>query len=236
MKPIRIFRHLACEGPGYLGTFFDKNDTPYEVVCIDEGIDVPVSLDDVSGLVFMGGSMSVNDSLSWIEKEMELIRQAVTKGVPVMGVCLGGQLMAKALGGEVTRGPSLETGWHAVEVVEAETDSDWVSDLPSTFTAFHWHGDTFSIPEGASLILGSQCCDHQAFVLGDHLAMQFHLEMMEDMVKEWSDLYASDLEKLSGCVQSAEQMTKGLTEKIADLHKVADILLGEWLKRIKKRL
>ena len=180
--------------------------------------------------------MSVNDPLSWIEKEVELIRQAVTKGVPVMGICLGGQLMAKALGGEVTKGNSLEAGWHAVEVVEAEAGPDWVSGLPSTFTVFHWHGDTFSIPEGASLILRSQCCDHQAFVLGDHLAMQFHLEMTEDMVKEWTDLYKGDLENPSDCVQSAEQMTNGLDEKIADLHKAADILLGEWLKRVKQFL
>lgn len=235
MKPIRIFRHLACEGPGYLGTFLEKNHAPYEVVRIDEGVEVPTSLDDVSGLVFMGGSMSVNDPLDWIEKELELIRQAATHRVPVMGVCLGGQLMAKALGGEVTKGPSQETGWHSLEVVESEASSDWASGLPSKFTAFHWHGDTFSIPEGASCILRSQCCDHQAFVLGDHLAMQFHLEMMADMVAEWADLYQSDLKNPSHCVQTIDQMTAGLPEKIADLHKVADILLGEWLKRVKKR-
>ena len=235
MKPVRIFRHIECEGPAYLGTFLERNNVPYEIICIDKGVEVSACLEDSSALVFMGGSMSVNDSFDWIDQELELIRQAVTQGTPVMGICFGAQLMSKALGGKVAPGPSFEAGWHPLEVVNEEVCSDWLSDIPSTFNAFHWHGETFSIPEGASCILRGECYENQAFVLGDHIALQFHLEVLEEMVPEWASLYASDLEKPSACAQPAEQMTEGLPGKIAGLHKVADVLFGEWLKRVKRR-
>ncbi|MCK4951680.1 MAG: type 1 glutamine amidotransferase [Gammaproteobacteria bacterium] len=236
MKPIRIFRHIECEGPAYLGIFLERNNVPYEIICIDEGVGISACLDDSSALVFMGGSMSVNDPLDWIGQELELIRQAVTQGTPVMGICFGAQLISKALGGTVGPGSSFEAGWHPLEIVDTEAGSDWLSGLPSTFNAFHWHGETFSIPEGASCILRGQCYENQAFVLGDNLALQFHLEVQEEMVPEWASLYASDLEKPSRCVQPVEQMTKDLSRKIAELHEVADVLFGEWLKRVKKRL
>ena len=180
--------------------------------------------------------MSVNDPLTWIEQELELIRKASLQSIPVMGFCLGGQLISKALGGKVSQGPSFEAGWHPLEIVDTEAGSDWLSSLPSTFSAFHWHGETFSIPEGGTRIFRSQCYENQAFVSGDHLALQFHLEVSEEMVPEWASLYASDLEKPSECAQPVEQMTKDLPRKIAELHKLADALFSEWLKRVKKRL
>ena len=116
MKPIRIFRHVACEGPGYLGTFLENNNVPYEVICIDEGITVPQDLDDISGLVFMGGSMNVTDPLQWIDDEKKLIKKAIDKNIPVLGICLGAQLMSAALGGEISHDPDMEIAWHNVEV------------------------------------------------------------------------------------------------------------------------
>ena len=103
MEPILIFRHVACEGPGYLAEFLDRQQFPYSMICIDRNDPIPESLPDTSGLVFMGGGMSVNDDLPWIDQEMRLIRQAVDKNMPVLGHCLGGQLICKALGGQISK-------------------------------------------------------------------------------------------------------------------------------------
>ena len=163
MKPVRIFRHIACEPPGYLGDFLRARGVPFEVVCIDEGQTVPADLDGVSGLVFMGGAGSVHDSHSWIAEEIALIRRAVAEEMPVLGVCLGGQLMSVALGGEVTRAPAMEIGWHEVRQVPGAVARDWLAGAPERFTAYHWHAWTFSVPEGAERLLASDCTANQAF-------------------------------------------------------------------------
>ena len=110
MKPVAIFRHAPTEGPGYFATYLDRYGVPWEVIGIDEGEAVPAGAERFSGLVFMGGPMSVNDDLPWIAPALKLIRAAAGGGVPVLGHCLGGQLMARALGGEITRNPVKEIG------------------------------------------------------------------------------------------------------------------------------
>ena len=232
MKPIRIFRHVACEGPGYLGSFLDARAVPYEVVCIDEGVTVPAQLDDVSGLVLMGGAGSVNEPLSWIVQEIDLIRRAVDGQVPVMGICLGGQLISKALGGEVTRGASMEVGWHQVQRVPAPNADTWLDGLPERIEAFHWHAWTFSNPPGATPLMCSGCFFNQAFVYGSAFAMQFHLEMTAPMVRQWMELYAGDLEGDPRCVQDAAAVTANLVNRIAALHRHADQVYGAWLELV----
>ena len=103
MKPVAIFRHSPGEGPGYFATFLEGRSLPSQLLTLDEGEAVPAAPDAFSGLCFMGGPMSVNDPLPWIPPVLALIRQAVAQNVPVIGHCLGGQLMSKALGGQVTR-------------------------------------------------------------------------------------------------------------------------------------
>jgi GMP synthase-like glutamine amidotransferase len=234
MKPIRIFRHVACEGPGYLGTFLDRHAIPYEVVCIDQGIPVPHDLRKVSGLVFMGGAMSVNDPLDWVAAELELIREAHVKDVPVMGICLGAQLLSKALGGQVTRGASMEIGWHPVEIRDGCDGSDWLCGLPKRFVAFHWHGETFTSPKGSIHLLGSSCFPNQAFAIGKTLATQFHLEMSENMVQQWIRLYGTDLARPSRCVQDAQTITENLERKLHELHRISDLLYGRWVTHLER--
>ena len=113
MKPIRFFRHVACESPGYLGTMLDQRDCPYEVICLDEGIAVPRELDSVAGLVFMGGEGNVNEPTGWMKQELELIRDAAERDIPILGICLGAQLISRALGGEVMPAPGEEAEWLA---------------------------------------------------------------------------------------------------------------------------
>ncbi len=230
MKPVRIFRHVACEGPGYLGTFLDKNKIPFEIVCIDEGIQVPADLDAVSGLIFMGGGMNVTDDLQWIRDEQALICKAIENDVPVMGICLGAQLMAAAMGGTITHGPGMEIGWHPVTPLPETKTHELLKDLPQEFVPFHWHADTFTIPEGATSLLTSECRDNQAFVYKNSIALQFHLEMTADMVKEWVSKFGSDLDHGLPCAQRAEDILENLDEKISALHQCADIIFTKWIE------
>lgn len=235
MKPIRIFRHLLCHHPGYLGEFLQQRGIPWEMVCIDEDHPVSQRTDDVSGLVFMGAAVSVNDPLPWVEGELRLIRKAFAEDLPVMGICFGAQLMSKALGGTVTRGREMEIGWHALERIGGSAADEWLPGISERFEAFHWHADTFSLPANSRHILRSDCFQHQGFVMGDHIALQFHLEMTREMVHSWVERYRDDLAGCSTCGQSATTILSDLDTRLARLHQVSDRIYGVWLQRVLRR-
>lgn len=230
MKPIAIFRHSPGEGPGYFATFLDRHSLPWTLFRIDEGVAPPPTPDEFSGLCLMGGPMSVNDELAWIPQELELIRAADRLGIPVIGHCLGGQLMARAFGGTVGRNPVKEIGWGQVAETSAAAPlaADWLGDSAG-FEAFHWHGETFSIPPGATRILGSAHCANQAFVRGPHLGMQCHVEMTETMIRSWCQQWAAEGAPPSASVQTPEQMQTDMTARIAAMRAVADRLYTHWI-------
>ena len=230
MKPLHIFRHIDCEGPGYLSEVLAREQVPFRLIAIDQGEALPGHIDDCSGLVFMGGSMSVNDPLPWIEQEMALIRMAQARDMPVLGHCLGGQLISKALGGEVTKNPLREIGWHPVRKCDNPTAQHWLGGLADETTLFHWHGETFSIPGGAEVILENDYCRNQGFAKGNTLALQCHVEMTAAMVREWATLYADELIDPAPALQTAEQMTDALEHRITEARQVADVLYRRWLE------
>jgi len=229
MKPVAIFRHAATEGPGYFADFLRKQSIPWQLICIDSGEPVPQDAGAYSGLVFMGGPMSVNDDLPWIAQVLALIRQAAAQDIPVLGHCLGGQLIAKALGGVVTRNPVKEIGWGEVQVADNATARAWFGDT-KLFQAFHWHGETFSLPQGATLLLSSEHCAHQGFALGKHLALQCHVEMTEEMIGRWCAAGAQEINASAGspAVQPAQTMQAQMADKLPQLHAVALQLYKRW--------
>lgn len=233
MKPVVIFRHAATEGPGYFATYLDRHGVPWRVIGIDRGEAVPEGPFEFSGLAFMGGPMSANDGLPWIAPALRLIRSADEAGVPVLGHCLGGQLMAKALGGEVTRNPVKEIGWGRVDVLGNEVAAAWFGAGVRSFESFHWHGETFSIPSGAVRIASSPYCANQAFALGPHLAMQCHVEMTPELIRAWCEDWGKEVESLAKrapSVQTPEQMTERVEDRARTLNAVADRLYDRWLK------
>jgi len=232
MKPLYIFRHVACEGPGYLADVLTGRDIPYRLICIDQGAAVPESPEGASGLVFMGGPMSVNDPLTWIEEELALIHRAAQSGVPMLGHCLGGQLISKALGGTVTANAVKEIGWLPVERVPGAEADAVLAELPERFDVYHWHGERFSLPEGAVPLLRSEHCERQAWAKDSILALQCHVEMKDDMVREWAALYRDELETAAPTVQSAKAMQERLPERVTALQRVADVLYGRWLAHL----
>lgn len=238
MKPIAIMRHAQSEGPGFVSDFLNQQQLPWQLHALDAGAPLPTSARHCSGLIFMGGPMSVNDELPWLEPALALIREAVAADIPVLGHCLGGQLMSKALGGQVSRNPVKEIGWGTVEVIDDGSGTSqhaFAGDL-QRFDAFHWHGETFSLPPGARNVLRSRFCENQAFVLGKHLGLQCHVEMTAAMVRDWCTVGASELQEAASSpgVQSAAAMQIDLSQRIEQLQAVAARIYGRWIEGVQR--
>ena len=236
MNPVLIFRHTATEGPGYFAEFLDRHAIPWQLLRIDAGDAVPDTLNGYSGLCLMGGPMSVNDDLPWIHLELALIRQAVEQDVPVIGHCLGGQLMSKALGGAITLNPVKEIGWGEVRVTDTDASRDWLGDTPQPMNVFHWHGETFSIPPGAVRVLENAHCANQAFVLNDrHFGMQCHVEMTPELITSWCENGADEIAASSSpAVQSAAAMQSDVENKTHQLHTISDKIYSRWIQGLQR--
>jgi len=224
MKPVAVVRAARSEGPGYFDTYLRRRSITSKLVALDAGDSVPRDPRRFSGLVFMGGPMSVNDDLPWIIPALELIREAVRKDVPVLGHCLGGQLMSKAFGGVVRANPVREIGWGEVRVCDNEVAREWLGALPA-FESFHWHEETFSIPPGATRVLENENCQNQAFALGKHLGMQCHVEMTEELIRAWLKEEPAE---------QAGQIELDMQEKLGRLHTVADRLYDRWTEGLSR--
>jgi GMP synthase-like glutamine amidotransferase len=231
VKPVAIFRHIPTEGAGHFGLFLNDHSIPSKMILVDKGEAVPTDASAFSGLVFMGGPMSVNDDLPWIPLSLELIRDAYSKDIPLLGHCLGGQLISKALGGVVSKNPVKEIGWGRTNVSDSDTARTWFGDI-STFDSFHWHGETFSLPQGAVHLLSSAHCANQAYAIGKHLSMQCHVEMTEQMIREWGAAGAGEVaaSASSPAVQSVESMQAQMHDKLPRLQLVAEQLYRHWIR------
>jgi GMP synthase-like glutamine amidotransferase len=231
MKPVVIFKNVVHEGPGYLGDFLTQQGIPWQIVNANEVGSLPASILEYSGVVIMGGPMSVNDDLPWIAPLLELIRAAKVADIPLLGHCLGGQLISKALGGVVGANLVKEIGWGEVTVSQNAAAKYWFGEIES-FNCFHWHGETFSLPEGATHVLASEHCQNQAYSIGKHLAFQSHIEVTADMVKSWCDFGVDELAEsaTSPAVQQAEDMQLNLPLHCFFLNKVAQQVYGQWIK------
>ncbi len=236
MHPVLIFRHASTEGPGYFTTFLDRHGIPWKLVRIDAGDVVPGNVNGVSGVCLMGGPMSVNDDLPWIQAELDLIREAVASDIPVIGHCLGSQLMAKALGGSVGPNPAKEIGWGDVHITDAEAARPWLGDISAPMLAFHWHGETFTLPPGATRILESAHCANQAFVLDDrHIGMQCHVEMTPELIASWCDNGAAEIAASdSPAVQTPASIQSDALARTAQLHQLADKIYSRWIQGLRK--
>jgi GMP synthase-like glutamine amidotransferase len=234
VKPVAIFRHSPTEGPGYFATFLDRAATPWQLIKLDAGEAVPADVGQFSGLVLMGGPMSVNDELDWIPQVLGLIRRAVARDVPVLGHCLGGQLMSKALGGTVSRTTVKEIGWGRVDVAADPVAQGWFGPNCDGFVTFQWHGETFSIPHGATPVLSSPWCQNQGFALGPHLGLQCHIEMTSELIRSWCETGEREITRRpDAAVQPVERILGDLDARLATLHAVADRVYTRWIAGLK---
>jgi|SRR5579871_4576310 len=181
-----IFRHVPFEGPGFIHPILEERGVSVAFADLYRNDPLP-DLSAASGLIFMGGPMSANDDLPYLSQEMEAIRRAAARGQPVLGVCLGAQLIAKALGARVFRNPVKEIGWFDVRLTDAGRADSVLREMAAPGeNVFHWHGETFDLPEGATWLAYSDACRHQAFRAGSNIyGLQFHLEVTPEMIGDW---------------------------------------------------
>jgi GMP synthase-like glutamine amidotransferase len=237
VKPVAVFRFSDTEGPGHFATFLDARRLPWKLVKLDAGEPVPASSEPFSGLAFMGGPMSANDELPWTGPVLALMRDAVAREVPVIGHCLGGQMLSRALGGEVSKNPVKEIGWNPVQVVDSPAAREWFGEGQSEFDTFQWHGDTFSIPPGGERILTGPHCPNQAYVVdGRHLGLQCHVEMTPGMIASWIESGAGEVRDnlASPAVQSVEKIQAEAPARLPGLSRMAERLYERWITRLRR--
>jgi GMP synthase-like glutamine amidotransferase len=197
-----VLQHIACEPPGVYEDVLRERGAAIHRVELDEGEPLP-DWREFDAIVAMGGPMSVNDEdeLPWLRAEKTLIAEAAHAGVPIFGACLGSQLLAASLGGEVVAGPAPEVGILPVFLTEAAAGDPVFAGLPHELPTLQWHGDTFSLPEGAVLLASSPAYPNQAFRWGERAyGVQFHLEVSREMAEEWARVpaYANALAEVLG--------------------------------------
>ncbi len=231
MKPVLILQHQLPENAAYLTTWLDRHCIVYTVVNAGAGEDFPASIEPYSALAVMGGGMSANDQLLSNRQAEILILQSVRANIPVIGHCLGGQLMSRALGGIITASPKPEIGWQPIEYRNTPLVAEWFGAEP-TPTVIHWHYESFSVPAGATLLASSAACPNQAWTMGPHLAMQFHIEITEHKINSWvSD---EDPQWIQACenfetVQDKIEILAGIPFHLQRHQATADAIYKKWL-------
>lgn len=231
MSDVLILTHIHYCPPAHLAHVLQARGCAFEVLRVDLGELQGYDLERPKAVAVMGGPMSVNDPLPWIADEVAALQRFIAREIPIIGHCLGGQLLAKALGAGISRMPYTEAGWQAMQRRGAAAGSPWLAHLPEHFSIFQWHGDTFALPAGARPLLGSRWCDNQAFAWGDKvLALQGHPEMTEELIELWLDDWAHLLDASQPSQQSIAAMRENLGDKVRALNQVAEGFYDHWLK------
>ena len=238
-RPVLVLQHHADVGPGYFADWLIEHRIDFKVVRIDEGEALPDSPEPFAGVCSLGGPMAAYDDLPWIATELQLLRGAVAAGVPVIGHCLGGQLLARALGAKVTRNRVKEIGWGKVSVTQPQLAREWLGAAVGDIEVFQWHGDSFALPPRATNFLSSRWCANQAFVVDHagvaHLGLQFHCEATPSIVRHWSsddswfdEVQAERAANGGPAVQDGEAMREDLELRCAAMHELASRIYGRW--------
>ena len=185
---VLAFRHVPFEHVGLIAPPLAGRGIAIDYADLYRDSAPPLEPECYDGLIFMGGPMSVNDPLPYLQQEMRWIEQAARRGQPLLGVCLGAQLIAKAMGARVYRNPVKEIGWFEIEFTTDGARDPLFTGAGASELVFHWHGETFDLPSGAVHLASSEACRHQAFRLGTNTyGLQFHLEVTPAMIADWCE-------------------------------------------------
>lgn len=194
---ILVFQHVPHEGPGTLESFLESRGAEIERCRLYEPKPFPKNPKAYQWIISMGGPMNVDetDRYHFLAEERNFLREAIGGGIPVLGICLGAQLIARALGARVRQGARKEIGWYPVRFSkESKTDPVFGNCSGQDQMVFHWHGDTFDLPEGAVCLASSHLYENQAFLFGSSVyALQFHLEVTAKMIRDWIEVNQSEL-------------------------------------------
>jgi GMP synthase-like glutamine amidotransferase len=209
---IHCFQHVSFETPGTILEWINAHEHTISYTRFYEVEQVIPGMDSFDALLIMGGYMNVDEEeqFPWLRMEKTFIREAINAGKKVLGICLGSQLIASAMGAKVYKGPEKEIGFIPLQFSEAVLQHRFFDHYPADYTLFHWHGDTFDLPAGALLLASTVVCPHQAFMIGDHvLALQFHPEMNEVSIEQMILHDGHELQETGNYIQSAGMIREG---------------------------
>jgi len=235
MKSVMVLQHIACETPGIFLDLLRERKRPIETVRLHEGDRAPETLSRYAGVLVMGGPMSVNDEADypWLKAEDRLLKEAIAADLPTLGICLGSQLIAKAAGGTVRRGPRKEIGWYEVRLTPAARHDRLFGELPETVEVFQWHGEYFDTPPGALNLASSELYRCQAFSIGRNVfGLLFHLEVTGRMVREWVATFKEELEGVKEYIRP-EAILEQLPRRIEALNRHAGTLFARFCENLR---
>ncbi|MBI5194404.1 MAG: gamma-glutamyl-gamma-aminobutyrate hydrolase family protein [Nitrospirae bacterium] len=229
MSEFLVLQHIECEDLGTIGPAMSVRGIGAKYIRLFDGEPVPQDIEQYSGLIILGGPMNVyeEDEYPYLKYEDVLIKKAIHKGSPVLGICLGGQLIAKATGAMVKKGAKKEIGWYKLNLTQGGKEDKAFGRLPEEITVFQWHGDTFDIPQGAEHLAGSELFSNQAYRVGNNVyGLQFHLEVTEKTINKWIAEYQDELAALDYI--DADQIIKDTSIYINNLSKYAEIFYDKF--------
>ncbi len=230
---VTLLQHIHCETPGIISDCLQSANIDMRFVRTFERNPIPSNLDTQAGLIVMGGPMSVydHDQFPFLLEEQRLIEEALKDDKPVLGVCLGSQLLAATLGAEVKSGAQKEIGWHPVTLTEdAATDALW-KELPARFTAYHWHGDVYDLPQGAVSLASSELTPCQGFRYGANAyGFLFHMEVTEKIIQNMVKEFSGELDEENIAAGSIIEKTRDF---LPALQTVGGRVFRRWAKSLK---
>lgn len=232
---VLVLQHTLEDAPGYLGQWLDAQGVSWQVLCAEAGEAYPDSVCGFRGLAVLGGEWSANDDRPTLRQAEALIREADALGIPVIGHCLGGQLMAKAFGGRVERLSQPEVGWLPIQMADSDAARTWLGEAREA-VVYQWHYDSFvDLPKGAERLSTSATCAHQAFAIGPHLAMQFHIEITPEKIATWlaapGEVYPAAVARHPDSVQAPADMNAATLRHQAGSQALADHIYRCWRTR-----
>lgn len=232
MKPVLILQFMDNDAPAYLGTWLDQRGLSRDLRLATSSGGFPERIDGYSALALLGGGMSANDDLPFLRTAQSLIEQAMRVDIPVLGHCLGGQLMARTLGARVAASPAPEVGWHRMQRIDSSSSREWFGDATS-HEVFHWHYEAFDLPVGTQRLSSSGQCPNQAFAVGPHLGLQFHVEVDAAKIALWlthHDCQYEQAQQVFETVHRARRIRQDTARCLAGQHRLADRIYGRWVQ------
>lgn len=223
-----MLQHTPCETLGTMEDVLRGQQVQFSYIQTHAGTPVPGEMDDRVGLIVMGGPMGVYEQAKYpfLCNEMRLIESALKLGRPVLGICLGSQLLAAVLGAAVKKGMKKELGWHAVKLTESAAHDGLFAGVRTEFRPFHWHGDVFSLPRQAVGLASSQQTPNQAFRYGKNAyGMLFHLEVTQEQISQMVVDFADELREAGG---TAAEITEQIPRHLPVLQQIAGEVFGHW--------
>jgi GMP synthase (glutamine-hydrolysing) len=224
-----VIQNIACETLGNLKEFLLSDGYGITEILASKQ-KIPENIDNFDAIFILGGPMSVNDKFEYLMKEKQLIINSIKLEIPVLGICLGSQIIANSCGGKVQKGPKKEIGWGFVDITDNGKNSLFKNIVDKTIPVFQWHGDTFILPKNAT-VLSISSLYIQAFEYKTAFGIQFHLEVTEQMILDWLQEYQKEIKDEN---IDKQELVFEMEKKVNELNRYSKIVYKNFISLIKK--